>query len=137
MDIDRLVLLRSGILTLAAGIVVSVIAALTVGVPGLVGAIFATLVVLVFFSAGQLTLGRVLRNNPQMALSVALVIYLAKIGALFVLIILFADTTLFDTKTFALTVVICTIAWTIVEVFTFARTKVLYVDPSADQGAGK
>lgn len=137
MDIDRLVLLRSGILTLAAGIVVSVIAAITVGVPGLVGAIFATLVVLVFFSAGQLTLGRVLRNNPQMALSVALVIYLAKIGALFVLIILFADTTLFDTKTFALTVVICTIAWTIVEVFTFARTKVLYVDPSADQGAGK
>lgn len=133
MDIDRLVLRRSGVLTLIVGIIVAVIATITSGTAGLWGAIFATLVVLVFFSAGQLTLGRVLKNNPQMALSVALVIYLTKIGALFILIILFADTTLFDTKVFALTVVICTIAWTIMEVWTFARTKVLYVDP----GAGK
>ena len=61
--------------------------------------------VIVFFSVGQVVLGRTLRNNPQTAMSVALVIYLAKIGVLFVLILLFAGTDLFNTKVFALTIV--------------------------------
>jgi hypothetical protein len=36
---------------------------------------------------------------------------------------------LFDTKVFAATVVVCTIAWTSAEVWVFSRTKVLYVEP--------
>jgi len=131
--IDALVLKRAGLLTVAAGAIITVIAGLITGSGGVIGAIFATVVVVVFFTAGQLTLGKVLRTNPELAMSVALVIYLAKIGILFVLIILFADTTLFDTKVFAITVVLCTLVWTAAEVWIFARTKVLYVDP----GAGK
>ena len=131
--IDALVLKRAGLLTVAAGAIITVIAGLITGSGGVIGAIFATVVVVVFFTAGQLTLGKVLRTNPELAMSVALVIYLAKIGILFVLIIVFADTTLFDTKVFAITVVLCTLVWTAAEVWIFARTKVLYVDP----GAGK
>jgi ATP synthase protein I len=129
--IDALVLKRAGILTVLAGGIITVISAFIAGSAGVIGAIFATVVVVVFFTAGQLTLGKVLRTNPELAMSVALVIYLAKIGILFVLIILFADTTLFDTKVFAITVVLCTLVWTAAEVFIFARTKVLYVDPEA------
>jgi ATP synthase protein I len=131
--IDALVLKRAGILTVVAGAIITIISAILAGSAGVIGAIFATVVVVIFFSAGQLTLGKVLRTNPELAMSVALVIYLAKIGILFVLIILFADTTLFNTKVFAITVVICTLVWTAAEVWIFARTKVLYVDP----GAGK
>jgi ATP synthase protein I len=131
--IDALVLKRAGILTVLAGAIITVISAFISGSAGVIGAIFATVVVVVFFSAGQLTLGKVLRTNPELAMSVALVIYLAKIGILFVLIILFSETTLFDTKVFAMTVVLCTLVWTAAEVWIFARTKVLYVDP----GAGK
>lgn len=129
--IDALVLKRAGILTVVAGAIITVISALIAGSAGVIGAIFATVVVVVFFSAGQLTLGKVLRTNPELAMSVALVIYLAKIGILFVLIILFSETTLFDTKVFAMTVVLCTLVWTAAEVWIFARTKVLYVDPEA------
>jgi ATP synthase protein I len=43
----------------------------------------------------------------------------------------FANTTLFNTRIFAATIVACTIAWTASEVWVFARTKVLYVDPEA------
>ena len=132
-SIDALVLKRAGILTVVAGAIITVISAFISGSAGVIGAIFATVVVVVFFSAGQLTLGKVLRTNPELAMSVALVIYLAKIGILFVLIILFSETTLFDTKVFAMTVVLCTLVWTAAEVWIFARTKVLYVDP----GAGK
>lgn len=129
--IDALVLKRAGVLTVVAGTIITVISGLIAGSAGVIGAIFATVVVVIFFSAGQLTLGKVLRTNPELAMSVALVIYLAKIGILFVLIILFSDTTLFDTKVFAMTVVICTLVWTAAEVWIFARTKVLYVDPEA------
>ena len=71
------------------------------------------------------------QSNPQMAMTVALTIYLVKIGVLFVLIIAFADTTAFNTRVFAGTIVAGTLAWTVAEVWVFARTKVLYVDPEA------
>ena len=37
------------------------------------------------------------------------------------------------TKVFALTIVACTLAWTVAEVWIFARTKVLYVDPQQER----
>jgi ATP synthase protein I len=130
-SIDGLILRRAGALALIVGVVAAVIAAFLLGTKGALGAIAATALVLAFFSIGQVVLGNVLRNNPQMAMTVALMIYLVKIGVLFVFIILFAGTTLFDTKVFAATVVACTIAWTTAEVWVFSRTKVLYVDPGA------
>lgn len=131
--IDGLVLRRAGLAAAAVGILAIVIAAALRGWSGALGAIIATVLVLAFFSVGQVVLGAVLRSNPQMAMTVALMTYLIKIGVLFVFIILFAETSLFDTKVFAATVVACTIAWTVAEVWVFAVTKVLYVDP---QGRG-
>jgi len=132
-SIDGLVLRRAGLAAAGVGILAIVIAAGLRGGSGALGAVFATILVLVFFSVGQVVLGAVLRSNPQMAMTVALMTYLVKIGVLFIFIILFAETTLFDTKVFAATVVACTVAWTIAEVWVFAVTKVLYVDPEASR----
>lgn len=132
-SIDGLVLRRAGVAAAAVGILATVLAAALRGVEGAIGAAAATVLVLVFFSVGQVVLGAVLRSNPQMAMTVALMTYLVKIGVLFVFIILFAETTLFDTKVFAATVVACTVAWTIAEVWVFAVTKVLYVDPAGSR----
>jgi ATP synthase protein I len=123
------VLRWAGLATLAAGVIAVLIGLAVSGLGGAVGAAIAVAIVVVFFSIGQLILGSVLRNNPQMAMTVALMTYLVKIGVLFVFIIVFADTTLFDTKVFAATVVVCTIVWTSAEVWVFSRTKVLYVEP--------
>jgi len=128
-SIDALVLRWAGLATLAVGVVAVLMGLAASGAGGAIGAAIAVAIVLVFFSIGQLILGSVLRNNPQMAMTVALMTYLVKLGVLFVFIILFADTTLFDTKVFAATVVVCTIAWTSAEVWVFSRTKVLYVEP--------
>ena len=119
----------AGLATLAAGVIAVLIGSAVSGFGGAVGAAIAVAIVVVFFSIGQLILGSVLRNNPQMAMTVALMTYLVKIGVLFVFIIIFADTTLFDTKVFAATVVVCTIVWTSAEVWVSSRTKVLYVEP--------
>lgn len=129
--IDALVLRRAGIVTALVGAVGIIIGFAVDGVSGGLGGIFATIIVVIFFSVGQFVLGSVLRSNPQMAMTVALMTYLVKIGVLFVLIIVFANTTLFNTRIFAATIVACTIAWTASEVWVFARTKVLYVDPEA------
>ena len=130
-SIDRLVLRVAIPVTVAVGVVAAIIGALVAADPGkaLLGSAIGTLIVVAFFTVGQLIVGAVLRSNPEMATTVALMVYLVKIGVLLLFIILFQGTTAFDTKVFALTVVACTLAWTIAEVWVFARTKVLYVDP--------
>ena len=99
------------------------------GVAGAIGAAIAGAIVVVFFSIGQLILSAVIRKNPTMAMSVAMLMYLIKIGVLFVLLLVFKNTSAFDTKVFALTVLACTLVWTATEVWVFSTTKVLYVDP--------
>lgn len=128
-SIDSLVLLRAGVVTAVAGVIVVIIAAVMSGGSAALGAFLGTVLVIVFFSVGQFALGSVLRNNPQMALTMALTIYLVKIGVLLLILVLFADTTAFDTKTFALAILVCTLVWTVMEVWIFGTTKVLYVEP--------
>lgn len=132
-SIDGLVLRRAGGLTLAVGILGVVIGAFLAGPSGALGAAIGAGIVLAFFSVGQYFLGRVLRTNPQFALTAALTLYLAKIGVLLILIIALAGTTAFDTKIFAGVILACTLTWTIAEVWIFGTTKVLYVDPEAGQ----
>jgi ATP synthase protein I len=131
-SIDRLVLRVSIPVTIAVGVLAAVIGALVASDAGkaVLGAVIGTAIVVVFFTVGQLVVGAVLRSNPQMAMTVALMVYLLKIGALLVFIVLFQGTTAFDTKAMALTVLACTLAWTAAELWVFTRTKVLYVDPS-------
>ena len=123
------VLRTAGILTASVGILAIILGGIFAGSSGFIGAVFAAVLVLVFFSVGQLIIAGVMKNAPEMAMTVALLTYLLKIGVLFVIIIVFADTTAFNTKVFALTVVACTIAWTVAEVWVYGKTKVLYVEP--------
>ena len=132
--VDGMILRTAGLATLAVGLVMTVIGVILAGLAGLVGGLFATVIVLIFFSIGQFVLGRVLANNPQIAMSVAMLMYIVKIGVLLVLLLLFADTTAFNTKVFAITIVLCTLAWTGAEVWIFARTKVLIVEPGSGPG---
>lgn len=115
--------------TLVVGLVATGIAWAVSGSAAAVGAILGTIVVVAFFMAGQLVLGWVLENNPQLGLTVAMTLYLVKIGVLLALLMLLQGTTAFDTKVFALTILVCTLVWTIAEVWIFSRSKVLVVDP--------
>lgn len=133
---DRLVLRAAVPVTVGVGAATTMVGALVAAdaSKAALGGILATLIVVAFFTVGQLALGSVLRTNPDMALTVALGIYLLKIGALLVFIVLFQGTTVFDTKVFALTILLCTLTWTVTEVWVFSRTKILYVDPDATPG---
>lgn len=127
--IDSLVLRRAGVATLVVGIIGTVIGTILQGSKGLIAGVLGTILVLVFFSVGQLVLGAVLKNNPQNAMMVAMTLYLVKIAVLLGLLLVLQDATFFAPKVFAAVIVACTLAWTFVEVWVFSRTKVLYVEP--------
>ncbi len=121
---------RAALATLVVGVVATIVGTVMQGGKGLIAGVLGTVLVLAFFSAGQAVLSNVLRNRPESALMVAMAIYLAKIGALLVLLLVLQDATFFAPRVFAATIVVCTLAWTFVEVWVFSRTKVLYVEPT-------
>jgi ATP synthase protein I len=126
---DSQVLTRAGVLTFIVGVIATIIGGLVAGSQGVIGGALGTVLVLVFFSVGQLVLGSVLKNNPQIALMVAMALYIVKIGVLLILLIVLQNATFFAPRVFAATIVACTITWTFVEVWYYSRTKVLYVEP--------
>ncbi|MDP4013601.1 MAG: hypothetical protein U0990_03405 [Candidatus Nanopelagicales bacterium] len=113
----------------AVGISVSIASGVIAGTSATVAALSGVGVVLVFFTAGQIVLGSVLRTNPTMGLTAAMMLYLIKVGVLLALLILLADATFMNTKAFALAILVCTLAWTCLELWAFSRLKTLYVDP--------
>lgn len=123
------IVVRAAVPTVVAGALVSLGGWAARGTDGLVGAVVGTVLVVAFFALGQVVLHRVIASNPQAAMSVAMVLYLVKIGVLFLLLMVFQDTTMFDTKVFAGAIVACTLVWLAAETWAYATTKVLYVEP--------
>ena len=100
---DARIIRGAAIPTAVAGLIAAVIAAAVVGTKGLIGAVFATLLVMAFFSFGQVALDRLTRNNPQIMMAAALLVYTTQILLVAVVLAVFKHTTLFDTKVFGFT----------------------------------
>ncbi|MET8004080.1 hypothetical protein [Nonomuraea glycinis] len=128
---DVRVLKSAAIPTLAVGVVAVVVAQLTVGGAGALGAVIGTLLVAVFFSISVVAVSYAARVSPQMMAIAAMVSYLVKVIVIMVMLVTFGDTTLWNPQVFAWSVVVCTIVWTAFEVRAFIKTKMLYVDPEA------
>jgi len=124
-------ILRAAVPTLVVGALATITGFISSDTKGLVAGIFGTLLVVIFFAVGQLALDKVIRTNPGIATSMALLLYLVKVAVLFVLLLIFKDTQAFDTKVFAATIVSCTVVWLVAETWAFATAKVLYVEPGS------
>jgi ATP synthase protein I len=125
------IIVKAAIPTAIVGVVTCAAAIAAKGSAGLIGAIFGAAIVVIFFTIGQVVLNRVIKSNPTMAMTVAMTMYLVKIAVLFGLLLIFKNTSAFDTKVFALSVLVCTLTWTIAEVWAFGTQKVLYVEPGS------
>jgi ATP synthase protein I len=130
MTSQRLIL-RAALPTFIVGALATVSGFISRDTKGLIAGIFGTLLVVAFFTVGQLALDKVIRTNPGIATSMALLLYLVKVAVLFVLLLIFKDTEAFDTKVFAATIVSCTVVWLVAETWAFATAKVLYVEPGS------
>ncbi|MEV6153882.1 hypothetical protein AB0L53_26400 [Nonomuraea sp. NPDC052129] len=128
---DVRVLKSAAIPTLAVGVVAVVVALLLAGAKGALGAAIGTALVGVFFSISVVAVSYAARVSPQIMAIVAMVSYLIKVIAIMAMLAAFGDTTAWNNKAFAWSVVVCTLVWTAFEVRAFMKTKMLYVDPEA------
>ncbi|GAA1967398.1 hypothetical protein [Kitasatospora viridis] len=113
--------------TAVAGVVATAIAAAVAGSKGAIGAAFAAALVMVFFASGQIALDRLTRNNPQLMMAVALLVYTTQILLVGIVLAVFKDTSLFNTKVFAFTLLGCVFIWSGGQVRTHLKAKQFYV----------
>ncbi|MGR6923314.1 hypothetical protein ACU635_54430 [[Actinomadura] parvosata] len=128
---DVRVLKSAAIPTALVGVVAVVVAFLTAEGKGALGAAIGALLVGVFFSISVVAVSYAARVSPQMMAIAAMLSYLVKVVAIMIVLSVFGDTTAWNSKAFAWSVVVCTLVWTGFEVRGFIKTKMFYVDPEA------
>ncbi|WP_067125053.1 hypothetical protein [Microtetraspora malaysiensis] len=128
---DVRVLKGAALPTLAVGLVAVVVAVILAGVQGAIGALIGIALVAVFFTVGLVAVSWAGRISPQMMMLAAIASYAVKVLVIMALLKAFEGATAFSPRAFALTVVACTVAWTVGEMRGFMKLRLLYVEPEA------
>ncbi|MGI5378247.1 hypothetical protein ACQEV2_29160 [Streptomyces sp. CA-251387] len=130
---DARILLQAAVPTAAVGAVAAAVSGVVAGGEGAIGAIVATLVVILFMGIGLYVLQRTAKSLPHLFQAMGLMLYAAQILLLFVFLSLFKNTTLFNPRAFAITLVVGTLVWIAAQTRAHMKAKILYVEP--DSGA--
>jgi ATP synthase protein I len=125
---------RAALPAAVVGVVLTAVFAVTAGGKGLLGALCGVAVANAFFLSSLLILGRAVRRNPLMFMNIAMLLYLVKVIALGVLLVLWQDTTMFDTRAFGWTVLVSALVWMVSEVRVFSQLQTPYVEPEQKPG---
>jgi hypothetical protein len=120
--------------TLVVGLLVTLVAGILKGGPAVVAGLLGTAVVVVFFTVGQVVVGRVLRTNPQVGMTAAMLVYVLQILVLLVLLLVLRDQTGLDPKVFGMAVFAGLITWTLASVVVYSRSRRLTVVPGSGPG---
>ncbi|MET9683982.1 hypothetical protein [Streptomyces coeruleorubidus] len=131
---DARILAQAAVPTAAVGAVAAVISGVVGGGKGAIGAVAATLVVILFMGIGLYVLQRTAKSLPHLFQAMGLMLYAAQILLLFVFVAAFKNTTLFDPKVFAITLVAGTLTWIAAQARAHMKAKILYVEPDSTTG---
>ncbi|MFD7554299.1 MULTISPECIES: hypothetical protein [unclassified Streptomyces] len=131
---DVRLLLQAAVPTVIAGAVAAAISAVVVGGKGALGAVIATLLVILFMGIGFVVLQRTAKSLPHLFQAMGLMLYAAQILLLFVFLAAFKNTTLFNPKAFAITLVATTLVWIAAQTRAHMKAKILYVEPDSTPG---
>ncbi|MDT0613682.1 hypothetical protein [Streptomyces lancefieldiae] len=128
---DVRILLQAAVPTAAVGAVAAVVSAVVVGGKGAVGAVVATVVAMLFMGIGLYVLQRIAKSLPHLFQAMGLMLYVAQILLLFVFLTAFKNTTLFNPRSFAITLVVVTLTWIAAQTRAHMKAKILYVEPES------
>jgi ATP synthase protein I len=135
---DARMLLQCAVPTVLAGVAGAVVSGALAGGKGAIGAASGAVVVILFMGIGFGVLQRVARSLPHLFQAMGLLLYTTQILALALVLLAFKNTTLFDTKAFAFTLLGATLVWIAAQGRAHMKAKTLYVEPeSAAGGEGK
>ncbi|MET7984665.1 MULTISPECIES: hypothetical protein [unclassified Streptomyces] len=131
---DARILLQAAVPTAAVGAIAAVVSGAVAGGKGALGAIVATLVVVLFMGLGLYVLQRTAKSLPHLFQAMGLLLYTAQILLLFIFVAAFKNTSLFNPKSFALTLVVTTLVWIGAQARAHMKAKILYVEPDSSKG---
>ncbi|MFF7871793.1 hypothetical protein ACFZCT_35890 [Streptomyces qaidamensis] len=131
---DARILAQAAVPTAAVGAVAAVVSGVVVGGKGAIGAVVATLIVILFMGIGLYVLQRTAKSLPHLFQAMGLMLYAAQILLLFIFVAAFKNTTLFNPKAFAVTLVVGTLAWIAAQTRAHMKAKILYVEPDSMKG---
>ncbi|MEK2471674.1 MULTISPECIES: hypothetical protein [Streptomyces] len=128
---DARLLLHAAVPTLAAGAIAVAVSGAIAGATGAIGAVVGTALVVLVMGAGLAVLQSTAKKLPQLFQMMGLLLYTVQILFVAVFLIAFKDTTLFDTKAFAFTLLAATLVWIAAQTRGHMKAKILYVDPDS------
>ncbi|MCM2578165.1 hypothetical protein [Streptomyces meridianus] len=131
---DARMLTRAAVPTGAAGAVAVAVSALLAGGKGAVGATFGTVVVVLFMGIGLFVLQNTARKYPHLFQAMGLMLYTTQLLLLAILLAVFKNTTLFDVKAFAFSLLAATLVWIAAQARAHMKAKMLYVEPRSAGG---
>ncbi|MGW0856656.1 hypothetical protein [Streptomyces sp. NPDC002690] len=130
---DARTLLHTALPTAAAGAIAVAIGAGVAGGKGALGALVGTLVVILFMGIGLVVLQRTARSLPHLFQAMGLMLYTAQLLLVFIFVAAFKNTTVFNPKAFAITLVALTLVWIGAQARAHMKAKILYVEPESSK----
>ncbi|GAA1100705.1 hypothetical protein [Nocardiopsis composta] len=132
---DARILRGAAIPTAVTGLIAMAVGFAYAGLHGLLGGVFATLLVLGCFAVSAYVIAWTGERNPQLMLPVAFLVYTTKIGILAVVLLLFGGSTAFDHTVFAFASLACIVVWLGGQAVASKRVKQFYVEPDPQPAA--
>ncbi|SCK11237.1 ATP synthase protein I [Streptomyces sp. WMMB 714] len=133
---DARMLLHCAVPTALAGVVAAVVSAVLTGSKGAIGAAAGATVVILFMGMGLVVLQRTAKSLPHLFQAMGLLLYTTQILLLALVLIFFRETTLFDTKAFAFSLLAAALVWVAAQARAHMKAKILYVEPDSSASAG-
>ncbi|WP_030928657.1 hypothetical protein [Streptomyces sp. NRRL S-646] len=126
-------LLQTAVPTAAVGAIVVAVSAGVAGGKGALGAAVGTLLAILFMGIGLYVLQWTAKTLPQLFQAMGLMLYVAQLLLLLIFVAVFKDTTLFNAKTFAVSLVVATVVWMAAQARAHMKAKLFYVDPDSEK----
>ena len=130
---DARMLLHCAVPTALAGAAGAVLSGVLAGGKGAIGAAVGAFVVILFMGIGQIVLQRTAKSFPHLFQAMGLMLYTTQILLLAVVLAVFKNTTLFDTKAFAFTLLGATVVWVVCQAVSHSKAKILYIEPDSSE----
>ncbi|MEU0677178.1 hypothetical protein ABZ330_30605 [Streptomyces sp. NPDC006172] len=126
-------LLQIAVPTAAAGVVAVAVSGAVAGGKGVLGAAVGTLVAILFMGIGLYVLQWTAKTLPQLFQAMGLMLYVVQLLLLMIFVALFKDTTLFNPKAFAISLVVATVVWMAAQARAHMKAKIFYIDPAPEK----
>ncbi|MFH8365551.1 hypothetical protein [Streptomyces sp. NPDC018031] len=129
---DARTLLHCAVPTAAVGVVAVAVSSVLAGGKGALGAAFGVILVSAVMAIDLTVLERTAKNHPQIFQMMGLALYMVQFLLVAVVLAVFKDTTLFNTRAFAFSLLAGTIVWVAAQVRSHMKAKIFYVQPEAE-----